>query len=86
MFSYRTKGICAPYIHLQLDGDRIESVEFVGGCDGNLKAIASLVKGMTVDQVTTLLAGNTCETKSTSCADQLTLALQAALVASDEEK
>lgn len=79
MYTYKTKGVCSPTIHLELDNDVIESVQFIGGCDGNLKAIAKLVQGMTVEQVTSLLADNTCDKKSTSCAAQLVLALQSAL-------
>lgn len=39
MYTYRTKGVCSREIHVDLDGDTIKHVDFVGGCDGNLKAI-----------------------------------------------
>lgn len=76
--NYRPKGVCARGISIETDGDVIESVQFQGGCDGNLKAIGKLVKGMKVSEVIELLEGNTCGRKSTSCADQLAQALKEA--------
>ena len=66
-------GVCARNIHIVLsdDGQTVESVEFTRGCDGNLKAIAKLVDGMTVETIESYLLGNTCGSKNTSCADQL---------------
>ena len=78
MYTYRTKGVCSREIHVDLDGDTIKEVSFVGGCDGNLKAIAKLVRGQKVDDVVALLEGNTCGRRSTSCADQLVRALREA--------
>ena len=59
-YTYRTKGTCSREISFELDGDRVKNVHFVGGCDGNLKAVAKLVDGMTVEQIETMLRGNTC--------------------------
>ena len=77
-YTYRTKGTCSREISFELDGDRVKNVHFVGGCDGNLKAVATLVDGMTVEQIEKLLRGNTCGPRSTSCADQLAVAVQQA--------
>ena len=76
--SYRTKGVCAVEIRFKLDGGVVRDISFTGGCDGNLKAIARLCEGMTVDEIEGKLAGNTCGGKSTSCADQLARAVRAA--------
>jgi len=65
-------------IRFTLDGDVVRDISFLGGCDGNLKAISKLVDGMTVDEITGKLAGNTCGSKPTSCADQLAVAVRAA--------
>lgn len=73
---YKTKGVCSRAIHVVADGDTIESVEFAGGCDGNLKGIAKLVQGRTKDEVITLLEGTRCGMKATSCPDQLAQALK----------
>lgn len=81
MHRYMTRGVCARAIDVELDGDKVASVQFMGGCHGNLKAIAKLVEGMTVDEVSAVLKGNTCGPKSTSCADQLVCALEEARAA-----
>ena len=78
MYTYRTKGVCSREIHVELDGDTVKHVDFVGGCDGNLRAISKLVTGMKVDDVVRILEGNTCGPRPTSCADQLTRALREA--------
>ena len=51
MHTYTPHGVCSRAIHVELDGDTVSHVDFVGGCDGNLKAISKLIQGMTVDQV-----------------------------------
>lgn len=75
---YRTKGVCSQAINLELDGDTIKSVEFIGGCDGNTQGIARLVKGMKVDDAIGRIEGIRCGSKDTSCPDQLAKALRAA--------
>ena len=76
--SYRTKDVCSMQINFDLDGDVVTNVVFIGGCNGNLKAISKLVNGMTVDQIEGYLKGNTCGYKPTSCADQLAIAVRQA--------
>ena len=76
--SYRTRGVCSVQINFDLDGDVVTNVEFIGGCNGTLKAISKLVNGMTVDQIEGYLKGNTCGYKPTSCADQLAIAVRQA--------
>ena len=78
MYTYRTKGVCSREIHVDLDGDTIKHVDFVGGCDGNLKAVSRLIEGMTVEDVAAALEGNTCGRRATSCADQLVKGLREA--------
>lgn len=81
MYSYTPKGVCSRQIDVELDGDVVREVHFVGGCDGNLKAVGRLVEGMTVDQVAGILEGNTCGRRTTSCADQMVQALREAQAA-----
>ena len=76
---YFPRGVCPMKLEFELDGDKVKNIVFTGGCNGNLKAIASLVDGWTVDEITEKLAGNTCGFKSTSCADQRTIAINQAL-------
>ena len=77
-YTYKTSGTCSTQIDFELDGNVIHNVRFTGGCNGNLKAISKLVEGVSSDRVIEVLAGNTCGTKKTSCADQLTRAIEAA--------
>ncbi|MGN0169771.1 MAG: TIGR03905 family TSCPD domain-containing protein [Lachnospiraceae bacterium] len=77
-FSYATVGTCSRQIDFDLDGNTIHNVSFQGGCDGNLKAVSKLVEGMDISDIISLLSGNTCGPKPTSCADQLARACQAA--------
>lgn len=77
-YSYKTQGTCAMLINFDINGDVISDIEFVGGCNGNLKAISKLCDGMTVDAIEGKLLGNTCGMKPTSCADQLAKAVRAA--------
>lgn len=73
---FKTKGVCAKEIHFEIIDNHLHHVQFIGGCDGNLKAISKLVDGMPVDKVVDLLKGNLCGQRSTSCTDQLAIAIQ----------
>jgi len=77
-YSFKTSGTCAQVIEFDIDGDVISNVSFMGGCNGNLKAISILVNGMKVDEIESKLKGNLCGFKSTSCADQLAIAVRKA--------
>ena len=75
---YKTKGVCASQIKFDLEGNVVSNVSFLGGCNGNLKAVSKLVEGMTVEQIEGYLKGNTCGMRNTSCADQLAQAVRKA--------
>lgn len=75
---YRPMGVCSRQINVELDGDTIKSVEFIGGCAGNTMGISHLVKGMNVDDAIKRMEGIRCGNKPTSCPDQLAKALRAA--------
>ena len=75
--TYTTSGTCSRQINIKVGYEgRIADVSFVGGCNGNLKGICSLVKGMRADEVRERLRGITCGTKPTSCPDQFARALE----------
>ncbi len=82
-FEYNTRGVCARKITFDINDGVVTNVEFSGGCNGNLKAVGKLVDGKTANEISGILAGNTCGFKNTSCADQLAKAVMLALV---EEK
>ena len=77
-FQYKTQNTCAQYISFDLEGNIVRDIEFYGGCNGNLKAISKLLEGATVEHIVNTLSGNTCGGRPTSCADQLSKAVQAA--------
>lgn len=75
--TYHTKGTCSRLIDIDIDEDgRIRDVSFLGGCDGNLKGLCSLVRGMKAGDVIKRLDGIRCGAKNTSCPDQLCRALE----------
>ena len=78
-YSYAPKGVCSSRIDLELDGDIIKSVQFTGGCHGNLQGISALVAGMPAQEAIRRLKGIRCGFKNTSCPDQLAIALGEAL-------
>ena len=81
-YEYKTRGTCSTKIEFELENGIVHNVVFTNGCNGNLKAIVKLVEGMPAEKVIALLKGNTCRTNTTSCADQLSIALEKTL---DEE-
>ena len=75
-YKYFTRGTCSMQIIIDYTGNVIDNVTFIGGCNGNLKGISGLVKGLTFDEVIKKLEGTTCGFKPTSCPDQLAQALK----------
>lgn len=73
---YKTKGTCSSQINIEIKDGVIDSVVFVGGCNGNLQGISALVKGMKPEEAISRLKGIRCGFKSTSCPDQLAQALE----------
>ncbi len=73
--TYTTKGVCSRSIDIELDGTKIKSVAFTGGCPGNALGISQLVKGMDAAEVISKFKGVKCGDKPTSCPDQLSIAL-----------
>ena len=77
-YTYRTSMVCSQQISFNIEGNVITDVSFVGGCNGNLKAVSKLVNGMTVEEIEAKLRGNLCGKRPTSCADQLAIAVRKA--------
>ena len=77
-YKYKTKGVCSSEIIFDIDEETkvINDLKVINGCNGNLKGISSLVKGMKVDDVISRLEGITCGYRNTSCPDQLAMALK----------
>ena len=76
-YSYKTRGVCSQNIIIDMDGDTVQKVEFVGGCPGNTIGVARLSEGRNIDEVIGIVDGIRCGAKPTSCPDQLAKALKA---------
>ena len=77
-YNYSTEMTCSQLISFDLDDNVVSNIEFVGGCNGNLKAISKLVNGWTVEKIEEYLLGNLCGRRPTSYADQLARAVRKA--------
>ena len=75
-YSYKTRGVCSQNIIIDMDGDTVQKVEFVGGCPGNTIGVARLSEGRNIDEVIGIVDGIRCGAKPTSCPDQLAKALK----------
>ncbi len=73
--TYRPRGVCSRLMEIEIEDDKIRDVKVTGGCDGNLKGISMLLRGMTVDDAIERMKGIRCGLKNTSCPDQLAIAL-----------
>ena len=77
-YNYPTEMVCSQLISFDLNDNVVSNIEFMGGCNGNLKAISKLVDGWTVEKIEEYLLGNLCGQRPTSCADQLARAVRKA--------
>ena len=75
-YEYTTKGTCSRSILFDIEDGKLTNVQYIGGCNGNLKGIGALVEGMDVDTVIARLEGISCGGKPTSCPDQLCRAIE----------
>lgn len=74
--TYKTHGTCSREITVVTEEDKVVSVRFLGGCNGNTQGVAALVSGMNIDEAISKLKGINCNGKGTSCPDQLSKALE----------
>lgn len=75
-YSYRPNGVCSTLMEFTLDNGKVMDLKVTGGCNGNLKGIASLIKGMDIKEVIEKLEGIECGFKHTSCPDQIAKGLK----------
>ena len=78
-YAFSPQGVCSNKISFGIENGKLHDVKFDGGCPGNLKAIGKLIEGRNAAEVAELLRGNQCGRRGTSCADQLSIALDKAL-------
>lgn len=78
-YEYKTRGTCSQLISFDIEDGKVSNVQFLGGCNGNLKGIGALIEGMPAEKVIERVDGIRCGMKSTSCPDQLAKALKQAI-------
>lgn len=75
-YEYYPRGVCSRKMIFEIENDVVKSLEVIGGCNGNLKGISSLIVGMKLSDVIDRLDGITCGSKPTSCPAQIAEALR----------
>ena len=75
-YEHQNKGTCSRSVLFEIEDGKVKNVQYMGGCNGNLKGIGALVEGMEVDEAIRRLEGIQCGMKATSCPDQLAQALK----------
>jgi uncharacterized protein (TIGR03905 family) len=78
-YSYAPTGVCASLIEFELEDGLVKNIAFTDGCDGNAKGLGRLAEGLPATTLIEKLSGVDCSGRGTSCPDQLTVALRAAL-------
>ncbi len=78
-YTYQPRGVCSRKMTVDVEDGVIRDVRIEGGCSGNLQGISKLVVGMRAEDAIARMRGIRCGVKSTSCPDQLALALEQAL-------
>lgn len=77
-YVFRTRGVCPPEIHFQIQGNLVKDIRFVGGgCPGNARLVSRLLDGKPLEQALEFLKDIACR-NDTSCPEQLARGLVAA--------
>lgn len=74
-YTYHPQGVCSMQIDFDINDGIVSNINFLGGCNGNLKAVARAVEGKSADEIAKLFSGIECGYKGTSCSDQLAKAV-----------
>lgn len=78
-FTFEPHGVCANKITFDIEDNKLHNLKFYGGCPGNTSAISKLLEGADASKTASILKGNDCRGRGTSCADQLAIAIEQAL-------
>ena len=83
-YTYKTNGTCSSMIDFDIVDGKLHNITYTGGCDGNLKAIGSILEGADAKFAVERLSGIRCGFKDTSCGDQLARAIREAIAANKD--
>ena len=75
-YTYTPQGVCSVQMDFDIEDNKIYNLKVTGGCNGNLKGIASLIEGQDINEVKDKLKGINCNGRGTSCPDQLSKAIE----------
>ena len=75
-YTYKTNGTCSSMIDFDIVDGKLHNITYTGGCNGNLKAIGSILEGADAKFAVERLSGIRCGFKDTSCGDQLARAIR----------
>ncbi|MBR2028720.1 MAG: TIGR03905 family TSCPD domain-containing protein [Oscillospiraceae bacterium] len=78
-YTRMNKGVCSRSTKIVIEDGIIKDIKVIGGCSGNIEGISRLVIGMKAEDVAKRMKGVRCGFKSTSCPDQIALAIEEAL-------
>ena len=83
-YTYKTNGTCSSMIDFDIVDGKLHNITYTGGCNGNLKAIGSILEGADAKFAVDRLSGIRCGFKDTSCSDQLARAIREAIAANKD--
>lgn len=78
-YTYLPKGVCSSKYTFEIENGIIHNLKIIGGCHGNTQGLSRLLEGMKAAEAIEKMEGIRCGFKSTSCPDQISQALKAAL-------
>ena len=83
-YTYKTNGTCSSMIDFDIVDGKLHNITYTGGCNGNLKAIGSILEGADAKFAVERLSVIRCGFKDTSCGDQLARASREAIAANKD--
>ncbi|MBQ4093471.1 MAG: TIGR03905 family TSCPD domain-containing protein [Oscillospiraceae bacterium] len=79
-YTRKNQGVCSSSTTVTIDENGIiTDAQVVGGCNGNLKGIVSLLIGQPAAECAKRMEGITCGMKASSCPDQIAKCINEAL-------
>ncbi len=78
-YSFQPQGVCSKHMDFSIEDGRLHDVKITGGCPGNTLALSKLLENRNAEEMVSLLKGNPCGSRGTSCMDQLAIAVEKAL-------
>lgn len=75
-FTFTPKGVCSTKMEFEINDNKLENFQVIGGCAGNLIGIKNLIEGKDINEIVDTLEGIPCRHRNTSCPDQIAQGLK----------